>query len=73
MKMNPWLDKFWQHQDVICDFTAEIHGTGNSWNRKSELLLDISITISNCILEYKIRAYRGIGLHSIFLYVCVYV
>ena len=27
-----------------------------SWNRKSELLLDISISISNCILEYKMRA-----------------
>jgi len=26
----------------------------NSWNRKSELLLDISI--SNCVLEYKMRA-----------------
>ena len=22
------LDKFWQHQDVIYDFKAEIHGTG---------------------------------------------
>jgi len=23
------LDKFWQHQDVIYDFKAEIHGTGS--------------------------------------------
>jgi len=23
------LDKFWQHQDVIYDFRAEIHGTGS--------------------------------------------
>jgi len=23
------LDKFWQHQDVIDDFEAEIHGTGS--------------------------------------------
>ena len=43
------LDKFWQHQDVIYDFKAEIHGTGSR-----ELLLDISI--SNCILQYKMWA-----------------
>ena len=23
------LDKFWQHQDIIYDFKAEIHGTGS--------------------------------------------
>ena len=23
------LDKFWQHQDVIYDFQAELHGTGS--------------------------------------------
>ena len=23
------LDKFWQHQDVIYDFKAEIHGIGS--------------------------------------------
>jgi len=23
------LDKFWQHQDVVYDFKAEIHGTGS--------------------------------------------
>ena len=23
------LDKFWQHQDMIYDFQAEIHGTGS--------------------------------------------
>ena len=23
------IDKFWQHQDVIYDFKAEIHGTGS--------------------------------------------
>ena len=45
------LDKFWQHQVVIYDFKAEIHGTGSR-----ELLLDISISISNCILQYKMRA-----------------
>jgi len=28
----------------------------NSWNRKLELLLDISISLSNCILEYMMRA-----------------
>ena len=23
------LDKFWQHQDMIYDFQAELHGTGS--------------------------------------------
>jgi len=23
------LDKFWQHQDMIYDFPAELHGTGS--------------------------------------------
>ena len=23
------LDKFWQHQDIIYDFQAELHGTGS--------------------------------------------
>ena len=23
------LDKFWQNQDVICNFKAQLHGTGS--------------------------------------------
>jgi len=23
------LDKFWLHQEVMCDFTADLSGTGN--------------------------------------------
>jgi len=23
------FDKFWQHQDIIYDFQAELHGTGS--------------------------------------------
>jgi len=57
------LDKFWQHQDVIYDFKAEIHGTGSR-----ELLLDVSISISNCNIRC---GHRGIGLCSSFHYVYV--
>jgi len=28
----------------------------NSWNRKSELVLDISISINKCSLQYMMRA-----------------
>ena len=26
---KPRLEKFWQHQDMIYDFQAELHGTGS--------------------------------------------
>jgi len=43
------------NQNYECRLLAGKSEIGrSSWNRKSELLLDISI--SNCILEYKMRA-----------------
>ena len=26
---NKWLDQYWQHQDIIFDFRAQIEGTGS--------------------------------------------
>ena len=46
------LDKFWQHQDLIYDFKAEISGTG-SRSCYYRLVLFYYLYF---ILEYKIRA-----------------
>ena len=48
------LDKFWQHQDLIYDFKAEISGTG-SRSCYQRLVLFQHLYF---ILEYKMRAQR---------------
>jgi len=61
------LDKFWQHQNVIYDFKAEIHGTGN---RSCYYILVLVLVI----VFWNIKCgHRGIGLRSSFHYVYVYV
>ena len=50
------LNKFWQHQDMIYDFQAELHGTGSrslhyNYPRRarSALGVDIVLTLDVCL------------------------
>ena len=45
------LDKFWQHQDLIYDFKAEISGTGS----RSCYWRSVLFYYLHFILEYKMR------------------
>ena len=44
------LDKFWQHQDMIYDFQAELHGTG------SRSLHEIAVY---CVINFIVCGHRG--------------
>jgi len=35
-----WLDKFWSHQAVKCDFTADFTGTGKLETDQKKLQID---------------------------------